>query len=211
MNTPGYRRFATLVLWLALIVEAVWIGMERFGHHASWVRLGQPLIFLALFAVLAILRGRVFWYTLVIRIFFAYEFGSAVADRFGWLGPPGTGVSWGDFRHFVAYTHAVNAFLPGSFAFPLAVLATIFECTFAVTLLVGIGTRAAGAGAAILLCLFGSAMSASGMAQGQFYYAVFLLAAGAFYLSAIDPTWLSIDQLRDPKNSRTRAVHAGGR
>lgn len=209
MNTPGYRYFTTFALWFALIVEAVWIFRQRFAHHVPWVQLGQPLIFLALFAVLAVLRGRAFWYPLVIRIFFAYEFGSAVADRFGWLGPPGTGVAWGDFAHFVAYTHQVNSFLPVGFALPLALIATVLECTFAVTLLLGIGTRAAGVGAAILLCLFGSAMTASGMAQGQFYYAVFLLAAGALFLSSIDSTWLSIDQMRAPKNAKGRPVHAG--
>jgi putative oxidoreductase len=194
MNTPGYRRLASLALWITLVIEAAWLCLERVRHHAGWDRLAQPVVFLAVFAVLAILRGRLAWYPLIIRIFFAYEFGSAVADRLGWFGPPGSGVSWGDFAHFVAYTHRVNAFLPLSFAFPLAVLATIAESTFTVTLLFGICTRLAGLGAAILLLLFGSAMTASGLAQGQFDYAVFLLAAGAWYLSAIDPTWLSVDR-----------------
>jgi putative oxidoreductase len=195
MNSPGYRRLASIALWIALVVEAAWIAIERLAHQAGWDRLRQPVVFLALFAVLAILRGRIAWYPLVIRLFFAYEFGSAVADRLGWFGPPGSGVSWGDFAHFVAYTHQVNAFLPLSFAFPLAVLATIAESTFIVTLLLGIGTRLACLGTAVLLFFFAAAMTASGMAQGQFYYAVFMLAAGAWYMSAIDPTWLSVDRL----------------
>jgi uncharacterized membrane protein YphA (DoxX/SURF4 family) len=194
MNSPGYRRIASLALWLSLVVEAAWLCLERVRHHAGWDRLTQPVVFLALFALLAILRGRLSWYPLVIRIFLAYEFGTAVADRLGWFGPPGSGVSWGDFAHFVAYTHRVNAFLPASFAFPLAVLATIAEITFTITLLLGIRTRLACLGTALLLLLFASAMTASGMVRGQFYYAVFMLAAGAWYMSAIDPTWLSIDR-----------------
>ncbi len=211
MNTPGYRRLTSLALWIALLVEAAWLSMERFAHHSGRDQLAQPVIFLALFAALAILRGRVFWFPLLIRIFLAYEFGSAVADRLGWLGPPGSGVAWGDFAHFVAYTHRVNAFLPASFATPLAVLATIFESTFAITLLLGIRTRLACLGAAVLLCLFASAMTASGLARGQFYYAVFLLAAGAWYMSAIDPTWLSVDRLRARRRSRPVAVPAASK
>ncbi|HEY1809534.1 MAG TPA: hypothetical protein VGG42_13285 [Acidobacteriaceae bacterium] len=195
MNTPGYRRLASLALWIALAVEAVWLLFERFGHHAAWKSLEQPTVFFALFALLALLGTRVFWYPLAIRVFFAYEFGAAVADRLGWLGPPGSGVGWGDFTHFVAYTHRVNAFLPVSFAFPLALIATVAESTFTVTLLLGIWTRLSCLGAAVLLCLFGSAMTASGLSHGQFYYAVFLLAAGAWTMSAIDPTWLSLDRL----------------
>jgi putative oxidoreductase len=206
MNTPAYRRLASLALWIALVVEAAWLCLERVRHHASLDRLGQPVVFLALFAVLAAARGRLARYPFIIRIFFAYEFGAAVADRLGWLGPPGSGVSWGDFAHFVAYTHRVNAFLPASFAFPLAVLATIAESTFAVTLLLGLWTRLASLGTAILLCLFGSAMTASGLAQGQFYYAVFLLSAGAWYMSAIDPTWLSIDRLISRRRAKPAAA-----
>jgi uncharacterized membrane protein YphA (DoxX/SURF4 family) len=208
MNSAGYRRLASLALWITLVVEAAWILFERLAHHAAWNRLTQPVIFLALFAVLAILRGRLSWYPLVIRIFFAYEFGGAVADRLGWLGPPGSGVSWGDFAHFVAYTHMVNAFLPVGFAFPLAVLATIGEITFIVTLLLGIRTRLACLGTALLLFLFASAMTASGLAQGQFYYAVFMLAAGAWYMSAIDPTWLSLDRLIARRSTRPATARA---
>ena len=195
MSNVSQGRLASLVLWITLVVEAGYLCVERVRHHAGWDRLEQPVIFLAIFAVLAVLRGRLFWYPTIIRAFLAFEFGSAVADRFGWLGPPGSGVAWGDFAHFVAYTNRLNAFLPAGLAFPLAVLATIAECTLTVTLLLGIRTRSACAGAAILLCLFGSAMTASGLVAGQFYYAVFVLAAGSWYMSTIDPTWLSVDQL----------------
>ena len=202
MSNLSQRRIASLALWITLVIQAVYLCIERVRHHAGWDRLEQPVIFFALFAVLAVLRGRLNWYPAIIRAFFAYEFGSAVADRFGWLGPPGSGASWGNFANFVAYTHSVNAFLPAGFAYPLAVLATIAECTFAVTLLLGIRTRASCAGAAILLCLFGSAMTASGMGSGQFYYAVFVLAAGAWYMSTIDPTWLSVDRLIARRRTR---------
>jgi uncharacterized membrane protein YphA (DoxX/SURF4 family) len=205
---PMMKRVALIALWLTLAAEVGFFVWARLTLHATRSELTQPFIFFLLFLVLALLRGRLFWYPLVIRVFLAYEFGAAVADRFGWLGRPGSGVAWGDFAHFVDYTHQVNSFLPPSFAFPLAVLATICECTFTVTLLLGIRTREAAAGAAILLCLFGSAMTASGLSVGQFSYAVFVLAAGAWYMSAIDPTWLSLDRLLARRNAEPIASPA---
>lgn len=204
MNSPGYRRLANLALWIALVVQAIWLLLQRFAHHAGWHSLEQPAVFFALFLILALAGKRMSWYPLIIRIFLAYEFGAAVADRLGWLGPPGSGVGWGDFAHFVAYTHRVNAFLPMRFAFPLAVIATVAESTFTVTLLLGILTRLSCLGAAILICLFGAAMTVSGLSSGQFHYAVFVLAAGAWYLSSIDPTWLSIDRWWSRGGSRAR-------
>jgi putative oxidoreductase len=195
------KRVALIALWLTLAAEAGFFVWARLSLHATRSELTQPFIFFLLFLVLALLRERFFWYPLVIRVFLAYEFGSAVADRFGWLGPPGSGVAWGDFAHFVNYTHQVNAFLPLSFARPLAVLATICECTFTITLLLGIRTREAAAGAALLLCCFGLAMTASRLSVEMFSYAVFVLAAGAWYMSTIDATWLSIDQLLSRRKS----------
>lgn len=139
---------------------------------------------------------------MVARVLLAVEFGLAVVDRLGWFGPYGTkGVSWGDFAHFVAYTHQVNAFLPVSFAFPLAVLATIFESLAAVALLLGIWLRYAGTGAALLLFFFGCAMTASGLNHSQFFYAVFVLATGSWVIAACDPSWLSIDYVLRHRNS----------
>ncbi len=63
---------------------------------------------------------------------------SAVADRFGLWGSPGTAnVSWGDWPHFVAYTAKVNSFLPGLCAPALAVTATVAEALLGLALLLG--------------------------------------------------------------------------
>ncbi len=166
-----------------------------FVWHASLGHLVQPSIFVLLFGLLAIARGRVRWITTVLRLILSAEFGLSVADRFGWLGPPGHGAAWGDFAHFVTYTHQVNAFLPSSFAPALAVLATIFEAAFAFALLLGIRLRQTTPGAAVLLCLFGIAMTSSGLVDSQFFYAVFVLASGAWLISATDASLLSVDRL----------------
>lgn len=194
------KRAAILALGIALLVECggmVW--MRSHGH--TWGQLAQPIIFTVIFAALAVSGGRVPWITTVARLLLAYEFGMAVADRLGWLGPPGSGVGWGDFAHFVAYTRRVNAFLPASFAYPLALLATIGESVFAILLTLGLWLRWGAAGAAVLLLLFAGAMTASGLSAGQFSYAVFVLAAGAWVIAVSEPSWVSMDrwtQQREP-------------
>ncbi|HEY3837152.1 MAG TPA: DoxX family protein, partial [Bryobacteraceae bacterium] len=60
-----------------------------------------------------------------LRVALAATLLSAVADRFGLWGPPGsTNVSWGDWAHFVQYCARVNSFLPSAMAAPLAWMAT---------------------------------------------------------------------------------------
>ena len=48
-----------------------------------------------------------------LRSAIGFAFLSAVADRFGWWGAPGeTGVVWGSFSRFLAYTATLNPYLP---------------------------------------------------------------------------------------------------
>jgi uncharacterized membrane protein YphA (DoxX/SURF4 family) len=199
------KQAAVIALWITLSIELGYVILAFVGWHASWGHLMQPSISIFLLGLLAIARGRVRWITTLLRLILSAEFGLSVADRFGWLGPPGRGAAWGDFAHFVTYTHQVNAFLPASFAPALAVLATIFESTFSVALLLGIRLRQTSAGAAMLLCLFGTAMMASGLIESQFFYAVFVLASGAWLISATDASLISVDRLIESIYGRSRA------
>jgi uncharacterized membrane protein YphA (DoxX/SURF4 family) len=197
------NQVALATLWLTLSVECVYLVYARLSLHSTLNHLLQPLALVALFGLLAGTRGRIRWIAVLVRVAVGAEFILSVADRFGLLGPPGSAVSWGDFGHFVAYTHQVNSFLPASFAPLLAVLATICETTFGITLVLGIRIQFVARAAALLLCLFGSAMIASGLIESQFYYAVFVLAAGALVISNVDATLLSLDAVR----ARFRQVH----
>ena len=50
---------------------------------------------------------------IALRVALAAGFLSAVADRFGLWGMPGTpGVAWGDWSHFLTYTGRLNGFFP---------------------------------------------------------------------------------------------------
>jgi len=209
MNSDRLRqlkRVALVAMWITLIVESIYVVYARLALHSTWNHLLQPLLFIALFGSLAATRGRIRWIAALVRVAIGAEFILSVADRFGLLGPPGSADSWGDFGHFVPYTHQVNSFLPASFAPLLAVLATICETTFGIALVLGIGIEYVARAAAVLLCLFGSAMIASGLIESLFYYAVFVLAAGALAIANVDATLLSLDALRVRFRKRHVAV-----
>ena len=111
-------------------------------------------------------------------------FLSAVGDRFGFWGPHGaTNVSWGDFAHFTVYTAQVNSFLPSSLAPTLAVVSTILESLFGVTLVLGLFTRVMAYGSACLLALFALSMAASLGVKAPLDYSVFAACAAALLLA----------------------------
>jgi putative oxidoreductase len=104
---------------------------------------------------------------------------SAVAARFG---------LWRDrgphpFAQFISYTAEVNSFLPPSFAPFLAVAATIAETMLGIALIAGIKPRWTGVASAILLALFGTAMSISGGIKSALDASVFSASAAALLLA----------------------------
>lgn len=103
---------------------------------------------------------------------------SAVADRLGWWGAPGTqNVSWGDWAHFVSYTARVNSFLPSSWAPCLALLATVAETILGGALLLGISPRVVALACAGLFALFAGAMTLSLGVKAPLNFSVFAAAA----------------------------------
>ena len=68
-----------------------YVILAFFVWHAPLEQLVQPWIFVLLFGLLAIALGQVRWITAFLRLTLSAEFGLSVADRFGWLGPPGHG------------------------------------------------------------------------------------------------------------------------
>lgn len=114
------------------------------------------------------------------RIALGSAFLSAVAARFGlWFdrGPH-------PFTAFIRYTAEVNSFLPAASAPLLAVLATVAETTIGVALLAGIRVEWTALAAAILLALFGVAMTLSFGVKSALDASVFSASAGALLLWA---------------------------
>ena len=96
---------------------------------------------------------------LFLRFALAASYLSAVADRFGLWGSPGTeGVFWGDFQNFSNYTQTLNPFLPDFFIMPLSWFVTVLEVLLGVLLVLNIKPRVVGYTSAATLALFAIAM-----------------------------------------------------
>jgi uncharacterized membrane protein YphA (DoxX/SURF4 family) len=117
------------------------------------------------------------------RIALGAAFLSAVADRFGFWGKYG---GWGNFATFTAYTAQVNSFMPKLLIPFLAWAATIAETSFGICLILGLWLRWVALGAALLLFLFGAAMTISFGLKSPLDYSVFS-ASGAALLLAMWP------------------------
>jgi len=188
------RRPAFVALWVMVMLQTIWT-IYFCGHiHPTFSSIYYPVIFTPFAAALALTRGRVRWVAASVRLIIGIAFLENVIDRLGVLGPPGApGVSWGDFPHFIAYTAQVNAFAPAAIIPTLAVLATIAEGTFGLTMLLGVRVRLAALGSALLLFVFASAMVLSGLSQMQ--YGVYLMSIASWALATVDASALSVDAL----------------
>lgn len=188
------RRASFVALWIMLALQTVWTIYFCASTHPDLSSIYYPVVFTPFAAALALTRGRVRWIAASTRLVIGVAFLENVIDRLGIIGPPGApGVSWGDFAHFVAYTAQVNAFAPAAMIPSLAVLATIAEGTFGLTMLFGVCTRLAAIGSALLLFVFASAMMLSGLSQLQ--YGVYLMSAASWTLATVDASALSVDSL----------------
>src|SRR5215813_1764383 len=98
-----------------------------------------------------------------IRLFARFALGasflSAVADRFGLLGPYGAkNVSWGNFAHLVEYTGAVTSLFPSSSTVSFAWSAPVLEPLFWRLLIAGFKIRMSSALSDLLLLSFAICM-----------------------------------------------------
>jgi len=194
---PGLARsrpVALAALWIVLAAQVAWTVHDYTTARPALGDILYPLLFVPAAALLAVTRGRIGWIATIPRLLIGISFVYNVADRLGLLGPPGApNVSWGDFQHFIAYTAQVNAFAPPTFIPALAVLATIAEGSLGLAMLLGLWTRLACAGSAVLLTVFATAMVMSGLSQ--FQYNVYLMAVAAWFLATGSASALSVDTL----------------
>jgi putative oxidoreductase len=122
---------------------------------------------------------------LLTRLGLGSAFLSSVADRFGAWGAKGTtGVSWGDFQHFIAYTETMIPYAPTSAVPVIAWVATVFEAAFGLGLLLGLRTKTMAAGAGCLLLAFAVATVFSPAGPHGVLASSVLSAAGASLLLA---------------------------
>lgn len=181
------NRYARTVLYIALTFQATWVILNTLVLHRSPGLDIVGVVVLATFTAFAALQSlpRWRWLDVAVRTLMAADFLLAVSDRFGALGAPGaSGVSWGDFAHFIDNTRSTTSFLPGSFAATLAVAATVIEIVLGVALLLGTRLELTASAATLLLSVYGTSMVISRPVAEVFHYNVFVLAAGMWSLAA---------------------------
>ncbi|UGT57481.1 MauE/DoxX family redox-associated membrane protein [Nocardia asteroides] len=137
--------------------------------------------------------------TLFTRAALGAGFLSAVADRFGLWGDPGTGnVAWGDFTSFTAYVGDLAPYLPDPLVEVTAWAATGVEIVLGLALVFGVLLRWTGiAGFATLVAFGGSMFFFSGF-ETPLNASVFSAAAAAALLALSPPSShvLAVDRLR---------------
>ena len=137
--------------------------------------------------------------SLYLRLALGGTFLSAVADRFGFWGPPGgRNVAWGDFALFTQYTAKVNPWAPAGLVPMIAWTATVAEIILGVALLAGLYTRGAALASGVLLTSFALGMTIGTGFKTALDASVFSAAAGAFGLAVLGPGRWSLDELRAP-------------
>lgn len=127
-----------------------------------------------------------------LRLALAMSFLSAVADRLG-LWPVAVSV-WGSWPAFLEYTAVINPWMPSALVGFAGAFVTVAEVVLAVLLLLGFRTRWAAFASAVLLLLFGLAMTFSTGLKGALDYSVFTAAAAAFALANMEGNAFELDR-----------------
>ncbi|BBO32547.1 DoxX family protein [Lacipirellula parvula] len=122
----------------------------------------------------------------VVRLGLAASFLSAVADRLGLWGSPGSpGVVWGSVANYESYTATLIYFLPAALIPIFGWMATGAETCIAIGLLIGWRLNCFALSAAVLLTLFAASMTVALGPKPPLDYSVFSAAGAAFLLYAV--------------------------
>ncbi len=133
---------------------------------------------------------------LALRIAISLSFLSAVADRFGFWGKPGSdSVVWGNWQNFVDYSNTLNFYLSPQLGEIAAVVATVLEIVFAVLLIFGFKTKLTAVASGVLLLIFALSMTTSIGVKAPFDYSVWTSAIACFLLSSASKFKYSLDNL----------------
>lgn len=141
--------------------------------------------------------------TVYLRLALGAAFLSAVADRFGIWGPPGTPlVGWGNFHNFLSYAAKINPWFPASWIPLIGGIATTCEIAFGVALILGFKTRIAAFLSGLLLLAFALGMAFGLGVKAPLDYSVFTASAGSFLLACAESYPWSLDSLRAKRASQ---------
>lgn len=138
------------------------------------------------------------FFCFLLRLALAISLLSGVADRFGFLGSPGTyNIIWGNFQNYIAFTRKIEFFFPWDWIPFSAWTMTVLELILGILLLIGLFHRFACFATGFLIFVFGIGMALAFGIKFPINYSVFIVAASAFLLGTVGPGWLATDQFRN--------------
>jgi len=148
--------------------------------------------------------------TVYLRLSIGIDFISAVADRFGWWGAPGTpNVAWGTFHNFLAYTAKLNPWFPAGLIPTIGWTSTAGEICFGLMLIIGYRTQLAAVLSGLLTLAFALGMISGLGIHAPLTYSVFAVSAGSFLLAGVGTYPLSLDNCRKTMRQADGPVIAG--
>src|SRR4051812_5151170 len=110
---------------------------------------------------------------LLLRCALGITFLTPVLDRLGFLGQPGVGnIEWGNWENFINYTATLMPVFARPVVHVLGAIATISELLIGILLIMGLKTRYAALGAALITCTFVIFMTLSVGIQKPINYGV---------------------------------------
>lgn len=137
-----------------------------------------------------------------LRLALGVTFLSAVTDRFGMWGPPGSpNVAWGDLGRFAAYASKLNPWAPAALIPAIVWFVTVAETCLGCLLILGLFTRWSSFASGILLLLFALGMTVGTGVKSALNASVFSASAAAFALSTRHFYVWSVDALREKTSS----------
>jgi len=136
-----------------------------------------------------------------VRMAVATAFLSAVGDRLGFWGQPGTKYSsWGNWDNFMLYSNKLNFFVPELLQEPLAILATALEVIFGGLLILGYKTKLTAILSGLLLILFALTMTLAFGIKSSFSYSVWIGAGACFLLAHVETYHYGLDNYLNRNN-----------
>ena len=134
---------------------------------------------------------------LLLRLALGIGFLTTVSDRLGLLGPFGTpNIEWGNWDSFINYTGTLMPFLDKPVVNIMGGIATLFEATIGILLIVGFKTRVVAIGSCGLTLIFALAMTMFLGIKAPLNFAVFSTCTGSLLLATIPVYNWSIDNFR---------------
>lgn len=125
-----------------------------------------------------------------------------VLDRLGYFGAPGdSGVVWGDWTDFIAYTHQLMPYINLKATFFWGFMATVLELLCGILLLVGYKVRYIALGSFGLTLIFALSMMFFLNFRAPFNFSVFVVSFSSLMLATSSGFPLSIDAYLDNRKS----------